>query len=73
MCFSDEECEWRAMVLTWLFVVLLTVAAFCRCFPSRMGCNSMKRVVMGDMYRYRNDTSMLIEGFFSCVCVFVRV
>ena len=37
------------------------------------GCNSMKWDVMGDMYRYRNDTSKLkrvrfLKGL-SCVCV----
>ena len=45
--------------LTLLSVLLPIVAAFCRFLPPKMDCNSMERVVMGDMYRYRNDTSKL--------------
>ena len=32
---------------------------FCRFLPSRMGCNSLERDVMGGTYRHRNDTSKL--------------
>ena len=38
---------------------LSTVAAFWTLLPSRKGCNSMERAVMGDLYRYRNDTNRL--------------
>ena len=39
----------------WLSIV----AAFCSFLPSRIGCNSVEKVVMGDMYRYRNDANKL--------------
>ena len=39
-------------VFDLLSVLLPTVAAFCRFFPSRMGCNSKERVVLGGMYRH---------------------
>ena len=40
-------------------IVVAIVAAFWCFLPARMGCKSMERDVMGDMYMYRNDTSKL--------------
>ena len=42
-----------------LSLLLPIVAAFWCFLPARIGCKSMERDVMGDMYRYRNDTSKL--------------
>ena len=51
-----------------------------RFLPSRVGCNSVERDVVGDMKRYRNDTRKLKHvsirsRFFKlcvCLCLFVR-
>ena len=38
------------------YQLLPTVAAFCRFFPSRMGCSSVERVARGGVRRYPNGT-----------------
>ena len=54
-------------------LILPTVAAFFRFLPSRMDCNSMDRVVMADMYRYRKGCEQAATRFnslevFDCEC-----
>ena len=74
---QQYEVVYFGFTLTLLSVLLPTVAAFCRFLPPKFCCNSMERVVMGDMNRYRNGTSKLkhvqfAECFLVCVCVFRR-
>ena len=74
---SCQVClSWQGEVVRHGFgVTVIVVAHLCSAsvLPSRMGCNSMKRVLMGDTCRYRNDTSKLKHVFssmvFGCVCV----
>ena len=71
MCFSDEQCEVACLGFD---IAVSCVAHSCSVLslsPSRMSCHSIERVVMGDMYRYRNYSSKLTHvhfvGSFSCV------
>ena len=51
--FAHLSCE---CIVASMFRSVLCLLQLLRFLPSRMGCN---RVVMGDTYRYRNDTSKL--------------
>ena len=74
--FQMSNVRWRALVFD---IAVSCVAHSCSVLslsPIKDELPQYGEVVMGDMYRYRNDSSKLTHahfvGRFSCVCFIVR-